>query len=58
MSKTKNEDIERALLKITATEESLNEIMILIRDLKINLSNLKKEILVIIVDNIMEEQRT
>ena len=55
MSKTKNEDIERAVLKISATQEDINEMLISLRNLEINLINIKNDILVMAIEEKVEE---
>ena len=55
MSKTKNEDIERAVLKISATQDDINEMLISLRNLEINLINIKNDILVLAIEEKVQE---
>ena len=55
MNKTKNEDIERAVLKISATQDDINEMLISLRNLEINLINIKNDILVMAIEEKVEE---
>ena len=55
MTKTKNEDIERALLKITATEDDITNMIISLRFLKTDLDSIKNDILVLAIDEKVEE---
>ena len=55
MSKTKNEEIERAVLKISATQDDINEMLISLRDLEINLINIKNDILILAIEEKVQE---
>ena len=55
MSKTKNEDIERVVLKISATQDDINEMLISLRNLEINLINIKNDILVLAIEEKVQE---